>query len=110
MSASARERKADVRRPIMRSSEETSYNEHCRSQQDDPDGREPVYTLEPEGRRAELNRGELLADHLFASRPLPRPLPEKRADGIALAHLLLQHRDGAVAAVNRTRYAQCRTF
>src|SRR5471030_3156173 len=37
-------------------------------------------------------------------------LLEKRADGTALAHLLRQHRDGAVAAVDRTRYAQCRTF
>jgi hypothetical protein len=40
----------------------------------------------------------------------PRPLPEKRADGGALAYLLRQHRDGAVAAVNRARHAQCRTF
>ena len=75
----------------------------------DPNGREPIYTLEPEGRRAELDRGELLADHLFASWSRPRPLLEKRADGTALVHLLQQsHCDGAVAAVNRTRYAQCK--
>src|SRR5712672_3657047 len=107
---SASQRKTDMQRRIMISREETSYNEHCRFQQDDPDGREPICTLEPEGRRAELDRGELLADHLFAGRSRPRPLLEKRADGTALAHLLRQHRDGAVAAVNRTRYAQCRTF
>src|SRR6185503_13975914 len=69
-----------------------------------------IYPLEPEGRRTELNRGELLADHLFASWSWPRSLLEKRTDGTALAHLLRQHRDGEVAAVNRTRYAQCRTF
>jgi len=51
-----------------------------------------------------------LADHLFASWSRTRSLLEKRADGRALAHLLRQHRDGAVAAVYRPRYAQCRTF
>jgi hypothetical protein len=51
-----------------------------------------------------------LADHLLASRSRPRPLPEKRADGRALAHLLRQHRNGALAAVDRPRDAQCRTF
>ena len=35
---------------------------------------------------------------------------EERTDGTALAHLLRQYRDGAVAAVNRTRHAQCRAF
>jgi hypothetical protein len=46
-----------------------------------------------------------LADHLFASRSRSRPLPEKRADGSALAHLLRQHRDGALAAVDGARHA-----
>src|SRR4029079_6587109 len=104
------ERKADMQRHITGSREETRYHEHCRSQQDDPDGREPLHPPEPEGRRPELDGGELLADHLFARRPRPRALLEKRADGAALAHLLRQHRDGAVAAVDRTRHAQCRAF
>src|SRR5882762_10000904 len=91
--------KAGMQRRIMRCREETSYDEHRRSQQNDPDGREPIYSLEPEGRRTELDRGELLADHLFASWSRPRSLPEKRTDGTALAHLLRQHRDGALAAV-----------
>ena len=43
-------------------------HEHCRSQQNDPYRREPVYPLEPEGRRSELNRCKLLADYLFANR------------------------------------------
>src|SRR3954452_892508 len=110
MLMSALELKADPLRRIVKSCEETSTNEHCRSQQNDPDGREPIYPLEPQRRRAELNGGELLADHLFASRSRTRALFEKRADGTALAHLLRQHRDGAVAAVNRTRHAQCRAF
>src|SRR3954465_1520601 len=87
-----------------------SYNEHCRSQQDDPDRREPVHTPEPEGRRAELDGGELLADHLFAGWSRTRPLPEERTDGRALAHLLRQHRNGALAAVNRARHAQRRAL
>src|SRR5262249_16867018 len=76
----------------------------------DPDWREPFCAPEREGRRAELNRRELLADHLFAGWSRPRPLPEKRTDRRALAYLLRQYRDGAVAAVDRTRHAQCRTF
>ena len=48
----------------------------------DPDGPEPVHPPEPEGRRT-LDGGELLADHLFASRSRPRSLLEKRADGTA---------------------------
>src|ERR1700757_226304 len=85
-------------------------HEHCRSQQNDPYGREPVYPLELEGRWSELNRCELLADYLFASRARPRPLSEERTDGRALAHLFRQHRDGAMAADDYTRHAQCRTF
>src|SRR4051812_7114201 len=107
---SALEHEADMLRRIVKSCEETSTNEHCRSQQNHPDGREPIYPLEPQRRRAELNGGELLADHLFASRSRPRSLLEERADGTALAHLFRQYRDGAVAAVNRTRHAQCRAF
>jgi hypothetical protein len=51
-----------------------------------------------------------LADYLFASWAWPRPLPEERADRRALAHLFRQHRDGALAADDCTRHAQCRTF
>src|SRR3954452_16433809 len=110
MLMSALELKADVLWHIVKSCEETSTNEHCRSQQNDPDGREPIYPLKPQGRRAELDGGELLADHLFAGRSRSRSLFEKRADGTALAHLLRQYRDGAVAAVDRPRHAQCRAF
>ena len=45
---SALELKADMQRRIMRSREETNYNEHRRSQQNDPDGREnPFIRLSP---------------------------------------------------------------
>src|SRR6478752_3738277 len=51
-----------------------------------------------------------LADYLFANRTRPCPLSEERADRRALAHLFRQHRDGALAADDCARHAQCRTF
>ncbi len=70
-----------------------------------PDGREPVHPPEPQGRRSELDRCELLADHLFAGGPGHVLYLKSELTEAALAHLFRQHRDGALAADDRAGHA-----
>ena len=65
-------------------------------------GENPFVRLSPKDGEPNSTDADYWQIIFFASWSRPRPLPEKRADGRALARLLRQHRDGAVAAVNRT--------
>src|SRR6266436_5447614 len=87
---------------------EGSSSDARRPQSSDLDRRKPVYPPQRQRRRRQHNKCQFLAHHNLPGGTRTRALSPERADREPLADLLRQHRNGAVAAVDRPGHAQRR--